>query len=171
MEALEAAREVAHRRAEHDPRVPRAAAREHAAEEAPVGHAAPRYVPRSEHEVGLGAGLDQPRQVSRVVREVGVHLEHEVGARRERALESREVGPPEPFLRRAVQDLDRLELRGQPVGDLAGAVRRAVVHDQDAVVGSRLRELRQRGAHDPLEVLGLVVGGEHEPGGGHGDGP
>jgi hypothetical protein len=58
------------------------------------------------------------------------------------------------------------ELGRQPVRYRAGAVRRAVVHDEDGVIQPGRGELRQRGAHDRLDVLGLVVGRQDEPGSG-----
>ena len=98
----------------------------------PVGHPAAGHVARAEHEVGaLGRG-DQARQVGRVVREVGVHLEHQLRAAGERALEARQVGAARgPPLPGRCSTSTCGVLVGQPVGDLAGAVRRAVVHDQD----------------------------------------
>ena len=67
----------------------------------------PAHVARAEHEVGAGLGRrDQARHVLRVVREVAVHLEHELGAVVERAPEAREVRGPESLLGRAVQHAD-----------------------------------------------------------------
>ena len=83
----------------------------------------------------------------------------------ERVREAGEVGGAQALAHRAVQHLDGVELAGEAVGDAAGPVGRVVVDDEDAM---RLRrgalEHDQRGAHDRLEVLGLVVGGEDEPG-------
>src|SRR3954451_4559850 len=76
--APEAAGHVPYGDAEQHPRVPRAAARDEAAHTAPVAHAAALHVARPEHQVGIGGGGDQPRNVLRVVREVRVHLEHEL---------------------------------------------------------------------------------------------
>ena len=50
--------------------------------------------------------------------EVGVHLDHELGAAAQRAREPGQVGVTEPGLGGAVQDLDLRVGRGQPVGDL-----------------------------------------------------
>ena len=92
-EALEAAGQVAHRHAEHEPRVERAAGRDRrAGRSAPVLDAAARDVARAEHEVGVLRRREQPRHVGRVVREVAVHLDDQLGARVERAAEAGEVG-------------------------------------------------------------------------------
>ena len=64
----------------------------------------------------------------------------------------------------AVKHLDGPELLGERFGDLAGAVRRGVVDDQDPVLaGHEPLELGSGRAHDPLDVLGLVVGRESRP--------
>jgi hypothetical protein len=103
------------------------------------------------------------------VREVRVHLEHEPRAAAQRVVEPGEVRRPEPLRRRAVQDLDLVELRRQPVGDLAGPVRRVVVHDQHAMaLAARALQDGQHGADDALDVVGLVVRGQDQPGGPHG---
>jgi hypothetical protein len=62
-----------------------------------------------------------------------------------------------------VEHTHLVELRGQPVGDLAGAVGRPVVDHEHGVLQTRRRELGQRRAHDGLDVLGLVVGREDQP--------
>ena len=61
-------------------------------------------------------------QVGRVVREVGVHLDHEVGPARQRVLEPGGVGAAEAVLLGAVEDLERVKLDRQAVGDLPGPV-------------------------------------------------
>ena len=80
---------------------------------------------------------------------------------------------PRPCGAGAVQHLDLVDLGGQPVGDLAGPVGRAVVDDEHAVaVAAAALEHGQHGADDRLDVLGLVVRGQDEPGGsGHGGRP
>jgi hypothetical protein len=96
--------------------------------------------------------------VARVVREVGVHHDHVLGAARGGVLEAGQVRRPEAVLALAVQHLDAVELGREPVGHRARAVGRRVVHDQQApVAGGGQLELRGRGAHDRLEVLDLVV--------------
>jgi hypothetical protein len=99
------------------------------------------------------------------VGEVGVHLQDEAGAARERLAEAGDVSRAEPFLARAVEDVDVLVPRRQSVGDRAGPVGRAVVDDQH--LGVR-RQLRAGGLDQRLHVLGLVVGRQHQPGGARG---
>jgi hypothetical protein len=91
------------------------------------------------------------------VGEVTVHLEHELGAVGERTAEAGEVGRPEALFARPVEDVDEGKLRCEPVGDLAGAVGRAVVDDEHAVLRPKHRAER---VHHRLEVLLLVVGGQ-----------
>ena len=57
-----------------------------------------------------------------------------------------------------------VELGREPVGDLAGAVGRAVVDDEHAVAG-RVEHLAER-AHERLDVLALVVGRHADDGAG-----
>ena len=60
--------------------------------------------------------------------------------------------------------------RGERVGQLAGAVRRAVIDDKhaEALGGGACEHLAGRRS-DRLDVLGLVVGGQYQPGlSGHG---
>ena len=97
--------------------------------------------------------------------EVGVHLHHVARAVVERVAKAGQVGGADPVLLGAVQHLHPVALGGEPIGDLAGAVGRAVVDDQDLVgpiVGSR--EHLARGGRYRLDVLRLVVGGEDQPG-------
>ena len=114
-------------------------------------------VARAEHQVGIARGGDQPRHVGRVVREVGVHLEDQLGPAGQRLPEARDVGAPEALLAAAVQHLDGLVLGGEPVRDRTGAVGRVVVHHEHAVLARRLGQLGEHGRDDRLEVLGLVV--------------
>ena len=67
------------------------------------------------------------------MREVAVHLEHELGALGERPPEPGDVRGPDALLRLAVQHGDPRVLGREPVGDLARAVGRAVVDDENAV--------------------------------------
>ena len=69
-------------------------------------------------------------QVAGVVRQVGVHLEEQVGAAGQRVAKAGDVGLAEALLAGAVQHLDVGVLAGQAVGQLAGAVGRVVVDDQ-----------------------------------------
>jgi hypothetical protein len=105
--------------------------------------------------------------VTRIVREVGVHLDDALRARRERVPEARQVGLPEPALAGPVEHLDDAELRADALGDRAGAVRRGVVDDEDAMVlRRRLREHLGDAAQQPLDRSGLVICRHDHPGGG-----
>ena len=92
------------------------------------------------------------------MREVAVHLEHELGVACEHVPEPVDVGASQSLLARPVEHLDPWQLGRQPVGDLASPVGGVVVdhEDVDAVVRER--------AHHPLEVLALVVGREADDG-------
>ena len=80
----------------------------------------------AEHEVGaLLCGRDQTRHVLRVVREVAVHLEHELGTVRERSSEPCDVRRPEPLLGLAMQNRDPGELRGEAIGSGDSRIRPA----------------------------------------------
>ena len=152
------------RRPEDGLGVPAAEAADRSAHEAPVAHPAAGHVARAEHEVGVPRGGDEALDVRRVVRQVGVHLEHELGAAAQRDVEAGEVGRPEALALRAVQDLDGGELRGEGVGDPPRPVRGVVVDDEDPVrAGGRTLERRECRPHHALDVPGLLVGREDEP--------
>ena len=102
------------------------------------------------------------------MREVAVHLEHELRVRLERPGEAGEVGAPDALLRRPMEDVEPLELGREPVGDLAGAVGRAVV-DHEHAVPRRVEHLTER-PHERLDVLPLVVGRHADDGAGRHDG-
>ena len=106
----------------------------------------------------LSGGVDEPTDVGRVVREVAVHLEDQLGAVLERAAEAGEVRGAEALLARAVQDGHAVELGGERVRDVSGAVGRVVVDHEHAHA-----EAVQRANH-ALDVLALVVGGEADGG-------
>ena len=95
------------------------------------------------------------------MREVAVHLEHQLGVAGQRPAEAGEVCRPEPFLHLAMEHADVIELGGEPIGELAGPVRRVVVDDEYAHV-----LFSERPQHR-LEVLALVVGGEANDGSRH----
>src|SRR5262249_55939812 len=86
--------------------------------------------------------------------EVAVHLENELRAVAQRTPKARDVGRPESLLRRPVQHVDVAELQSEPVGEVAGTVRRGVVDHEDPVAVAQHRTQR---AHHRLEVLELVV--------------
>ena len=98
------------------------------------------------------------------MREVGVHLDHELGAAGQRTIETGEIRVAEPGLRLTVEHLDVVELDRQRVSDRTGAVGRAVIDDQDAVLRRRdCAQLHGGRPDDPLDVGCLVVGGNHNP--------
>ena len=106
------------------------------------------------------------------MREVGVHLDNQLGSRLEGALEPGEVRRAQPMLLGPVEDLDLGIVPGEPVGQLARSVRRRVVDDQDGVVGRELVELGPNGLDERHHVLALVIGRDDHPDragvGGHG---
>src|SRR6185312_7413828 len=161
-EALEAAGHVGDVDAEDQLRVGAAAAADRLAQRPPVADAAAGHVARAEHDVGLPRRRQQPRQVGGIVGEVRVHLQDQPGTLGQGAAEAGDVGGPEPFLDLAMQDADVAVALGEALGDRAGPVRGAVVDDQHP---GRGRKLRPRGFDQGLDVLGLVIGGEDQPGG------
>ena len=102
----------------------------------PVRDSSARHVPRADDEVGRRRRRDQVREVANVVREVGIHLRYQIGVERERALHPFDVRRSEAASASAMQHVDApREARAEVFRNLAGAVRRAVVHDQHADAG------------------------------------
>ena len=101
--------------------------------------------------------------------EVGVHLDQRLGALGDRVGETGKVGLTQAGLARPVQHLDGVIVVGESFGDLAGPVRGVVVDHEDSKPSrGRSLELFPGGGDDPLEILGLVVGGDDQPDfGGH----
>ena len=97
--------------------------------------------------------------------EIGIHLDHELGAAAQRAGEAGQVSVAEAVLGLTVEHLERAcELLGQTVGDRAGAVGGVVIDDEDGVVaGGAALQLGQSRPHDGLDVVRLVVGGDDDP--------
>ena len=92
--------------------------------------------------------------------EVGVHMADESGGAGERRAQPGDIGRPEALLSRPVQNLHAGVRGREPVRDVAGPVRRRVVHDQDP----RPRgQVPQRPLDHRREVVGLVVGRDDEP--------
>ena len=83
-------------------------------------------------------------QLLGLVGAVGVHLADHVVAGVERHPEAVQVGRAQAGLVGAVQDRDLRVGGGEPVGDVAGAVGRAVVDDEDVDVGLRRRAAGRR---------------------------
>jgi len=83
----------------------------------------------------------------------------------ERVAKARQVGRADAVLLSAMQHLHPIVLPGESIGDLAGAVGRAVVDDEyTPTVGRGGAQRFSRGSDDRLDVLGLVVRGEDQPG-------
>jgi hypothetical protein len=83
------------------------------------------------------SALAESRVPSRCVRQVAVHLDHELGTSRDGLGHAVHVGAAESLLARPVRDGHPVLaiLQGQPVGDLAGAVGRVVVGHQQPQAG------------------------------------
>jgi hypothetical protein len=136
----------------------------------PPPHAAAAHVAGSEDDVGASPrGGDEAWEVGRVVGQVGVHLDDQLRAGRQRLAEAGEVGAAEAVLARAVQDADVAVVAGELVGQLAGAVGRGVVDDEHGGVDGRSagREGGSGAGHDRREVLAFVEGRQDDPGGPH----
>ncbi len=96
------------------------------------------------------------------MREIAVHLEHELRSVRESPAETGDVRGAEPLLGRAVEHADPRKLGRQPVREFPGAVRRPVVDHKDAVAGE-IEHLPERAQHR-VEVVEFVVCGEADDG-------
>ncbi len=131
---LEPAGQVVGAQAQDESREQRPAARDHPPHDPPVHHAAAGRVARPDHQVRpVGHDrLHQGRQRTGIVRPVGIHLDDHRRAPVQGLAEAVEVGAAEALLRGAVPDPDPPVLGREPVGELAGAVRRAIVDDQQA---------------------------------------
>src|SRR5437588_6052778 len=63
-----------------------------------------------------------------------------------------------------MQDFYGVELAGQPIGDLASAIGRVVIHDQDVMAAiCKLRELGSNGTDERLDVGRLVICWNDDP--------
>ena len=146
-------------------RVEAAAAADQPPQEAPVLDAAAGDVARAEHEVRVArrrraaargsAGRARSRRPSRSP------------ARRRRSsacANPARYACPSPVLAGAMEDLDlrvgsasRSAIAPVPSGELSSTIR------MRWRPGASALELRRGGAHDPLDVRRLVVGGDHDP--------
>ena len=93
------------------------------------------------------------------MRPVGVHLDDDRRAARERDAEPVEVRLAQALLRLAMPDADPRVVRAELLGQRAGPVGRAVVDDEQRRAGQALED---RG-RDPGQVLRLVVGRQDDP--------
>ena len=91
--------------------------------------------------------------MSGVVRKIGIHLEDERILARERPLEARQIGSPEPHLFCTVQRVHARIRNGDFIDDGASAIRRSVIDDQHA----EPRVLRQHRLNDTRDIFALVV--------------
>ena len=90
---------------------------------------------------------------------VGVHLDEYRVLAAQPPRETGQVGGAEPVLALAVHDVHAVGVgQRQFVGELTGAVRAAVVDDEDVDVGQGL----VHPADDQRQVLPLVVGGDDD---------
>ncbi|KQR43791.1 hypothetical protein ASF82_09210 [Frigoribacterium sp. Leaf164] len=153
-EGPEAAGGVGDRDAEGAAGVPAAAAAEQPAAQRPVLDAAAGHPARAEHEVVVGEQGDQGGKVLRVVGAVGVHLDEGRVAALEPPGEAGQVRGAEAGLAGAVQHVHPGVAGGPRVGEVAGAVGRAVVDDENVDGGPAV----EGAADDPVEVLSFVVG-------------
>src|SRR5699024_6001124 len=119
-------------------------------------HAAAGNIARADHQVGPGVDrVEHRRQALGRVAAVGVHLHEDRVPAVEPPPEPGDVGGPQTFLARAVQDTDPTAgvLGREAIGDLAGPVGTVVVrHEYGHVRGGGEQPFHHRG-----EVLPLVV--------------
>ena len=103
----------------------------------------------------LRAGFQQAGEVLRIVGEVGIHLEDIVIVALQRPAESGHVGRSKAELAAPFDQVQPLrELLLQVLDRSGGAVRRAVVDDQDVIAAFQVED----GPDDLGDVLDLVVG-------------
>ena len=135
-----------------------AAAGEQLAVPRPVHDAAARHPARADHQVGVAQRVEQRLQLLGLVGPVGVHLaDHVVAAVQRRPRSPWRYAAPRPSLTVRCSTRDLRVLGGDRVGEVAGAVRGAVVDDQHVDVGLQPAQPFEEGR----EVEGLVVGGDH----------
>ena len=95
------------------------------------------------------------------MREIGVHLNHQIRVQRQRPRETLNIRRSQSLLAGAMQHIDttgavrpRQLIRGH-----ARAIRRIVVHHQHMQIRDRERQKRR---HDPPDILPLVIGGKDD---------
>ncbi len=107
------------------------------------------------NEIGVARCRDETRQRVGIMGEIGVHLSDEIRIHRQRTLESGDVCRTKTSLLRAVNDLDAPGMCGRKrVRHVAGAIRRAIVDDQNGVA----RSLLEYAEHQRFDVRPLVIG-------------
>ena len=92
--------------------------------------------------------------------EIGVHLEDEIISSRERPSKSSDICGAKPHLLRALDDMCARLMHRERFHDLTGAIRRAVVDDEDL---ETLILLENR-SDETRDVFALVVGRDDNEG-------
>ena len=114
----------------------------------PAGHVA-----RAGDEVRIGEPCDQFWNVARIMRQVRVHRHQRVVSPAHREHHRKVMGGAEPELAGPMDDDQPLILRCDRIQEIAGAVRRIVVDDQDV----RLRHRAPDVGDEALHIVPLVV--------------
>ncbi len=132
----------------------------------PIGHVAALDIARADGVVGPAIEFaEQFGHALRLVRQVGIHLHHDVVVVLDGPVEPRLVGGPQTGLPGPTEHMDPAQLPACGFGDVGGAVG-AVVVDHEHLG----RRRHPTDALDDLgDVVGLVVGGHdhdraHRPG-------
>jgi len=102
------------------------------------------------------------------MRKIGINFKNEIISFCQRPFKTMNVCGAQAKLAGSAQQLYSRGLGGDCGDQVAGAVGRVVVDDEDGVLEPRALQLRQHSANERLDVLGLVVGREDEPGSGQG---
>jgi hypothetical protein len=123
----------------------------------PVFGPSPAHVARADDQIRVRDPGQKEGEVARMVREITVHLEDVRIVALQGPPESQNVGCAQPQLARAVQYKDPFPLDGQLIGDLARAIRRIVVHDEQIETAL----LRLDAIDQGDEIVALVVGRYH----------
>src|SRR5262249_39175782 len=155
-EALEPARAVPDRDAQEHTCVQAAESGYQAPHRRTRDGAAPIHAARPDDYVGGFGRRDEAAQVLHTMREVGVHLNDVFVLTGQCIPEAGEVCRREAVFVPPMNNVDAGLSLGEAVGDLAGAVRRVVVNDHHIQVGPQDKDA----AHQPCQVLTLVVGGD-----------
>ena len=120
----------------------------------PVGRAAAIDVARADDEIGVLRERQEVGQVFGIVRVVGVHLEDELVAVLDGIVKAEYVRGAQAHLAGAVQRADPRIRRADLVDELAGAVGRVIVDDQDVGLGREAQDVRDQAG----DILALVIG-------------
>ena len=126
----------------------------------PVADRSALDVARADHQIRTTVdGVEQAVQLLGRVAAVGVHLDQDRVLATQTPREAGQVRRAQTVLGRAVHDVHPVRVgEGQLVGELAGAVRAAVVDDQNVHVGTGVLHP----SDDQRQVLPLVVGGDDD---------